>query len=73
MIPGPNKAYRDRYAIVGAGSGPCVVAAVGSREHSEEPGGLALPAAPVARAHGAGGGPGPPHHGAAATRKRRLS
>jgi uncharacterized cupin superfamily protein len=42
-----------RHVIVGAGSGPCVVIAVGSREHSEERDSLGFPADDVAKQHGA--------------------
>jgi len=42
-----------RHVIVGAGSGPCVVIAVGSREHSEERDSLGFPADEIARRHGA--------------------
>lgn len=41
------------HVIVGAGDGPCLVLAVGSREHDGEPGSLAFPAEEVARRHGA--------------------
>jgi uncharacterized cupin superfamily protein len=41
------------HVIVGAGSGPCVVIAVGSREHSEEPDALGFPVDEVARRYGA--------------------
>jgi len=39
-----------KHVIVGAGGGPCVVIAVGSRQHDE----LGFPADEVARLHGAG-------------------
>ena len=42
-----------KHVIVGAGSGPCVVIAVGAREHSTEPGSLGFPADDVAKRHGA--------------------
>jgi uncharacterized cupin superfamily protein len=42
------------HVIVGAGSGRCVVIAVGAREHSEEPDALAFPADDTARRHRAG-------------------
>jgi uncharacterized cupin superfamily protein len=42
-----------RHVIVGAGSGPCVVIAVGSRERSQEPDALAFPADEVAKRYGA--------------------
>jgi uncharacterized cupin superfamily protein len=40
---------RTRHVIVGAGSGPCVVIAIGGREHDE----LGFPADEVTRRHGA--------------------
>src|SRR4051812_27698927 len=40
---------RTKHVIVGAGNGPCVVVAVGAREHDE----LGFPADDVARRHGA--------------------
>jgi hypothetical protein len=39
-----------KHVIVGAGGGPCVVIAVGSRQHDE----LGFPADEVARRYGAG-------------------
>jgi uncharacterized cupin superfamily protein len=42
-----------RHVIVGAGSGPCVVIAVGSREHDGEPGSIGFPADDAAKRHGA--------------------
>ncbi len=42
-----------KHVIVGAGSGPCVVIAIGAREHSEEPDSLGFPADEAARRHGA--------------------
>jgi mannose-6-phosphate isomerase-like protein (cupin superfamily) len=42
-----------KHVIVGAGSGPCVVIAVGSRAHDGHPDALGFPADPVARRHGA--------------------
>ena len=42
-----------RHVIVGAGSGPCLVIAVGSRVHYEEPDALGFPADDVAGRHGA--------------------
>ena len=42
-----------RHVIVGAGSGPCVVVAVGARRRSQEPDALGFPADEVARRHGA--------------------
>lgn len=44
---------QTRHAILGAGSGPCVVLAVGTREHDGAPGSLGFPADEVARRHGA--------------------
>ena len=41
------------HVIVGAGSGPCLVIALGSRAHDGEPGALVFPANEQARAHGA--------------------
>ncbi len=41
------------HVIVGAGGGPCLVLAVGSREHSEEPGGLSFPVSEAAARQGA--------------------
>jgi uncharacterized cupin superfamily protein len=41
------------HVVVGAGDGPCLVLAVGSREHSEEPDALAFPADETAARHGA--------------------
>jgi uncharacterized cupin superfamily protein len=42
-----------KHVIVGSGSGPCVVIAVGAREHSTEPDSLGFPADDVAKRHGA--------------------
>ena len=42
-----------KHVIVGAGDGPCVVIAVGSRERSEQPGSLGFPADDTAKRHGA--------------------
>ena len=42
-----------KHVIVGAGNGPCVVIAVGARERSNEPDGLAFRADDVAKRHGA--------------------
>jgi uncharacterized cupin superfamily protein len=42
-----------KHVIIGAGSGPCVVIAVGSRAHDGEPDALGFPADEVARRHGA--------------------
>ena len=41
------------HVIVGAGSGPCLLIAVGARAHDGEPGSLVFPADDVARRHGA--------------------
>ena len=42
-----------RHVIVGAGAGPCLVVAVGSREHDGQPDSLGFPADEVASRHGA--------------------
>jgi uncharacterized cupin superfamily protein len=42
-----------KHVIIGAGSGPCVVIAVGARERSTEPDSLGFPADDVAKRHGA--------------------
>jgi uncharacterized cupin superfamily protein len=42
-----------KHVIVGAGSGPCLVIAIGAREHSDEPGGLGFAVDDVAKRHGA--------------------
>jgi uncharacterized cupin superfamily protein len=42
-----------KHVIVGAGSGPCVVIAVGAREHSDTPGWIGFPADDAAKRHGA--------------------
>jgi uncharacterized cupin superfamily protein len=42
-----------KHVIVGAGDGPCLVLAVGSRAHDAEPGSLGFPADDVASRHGA--------------------
>jgi uncharacterized cupin superfamily protein len=42
-----------KHVIVGAGDGPCVVVAVGSRAHDGEPDSLGFPADEAARRHGA--------------------
>jgi uncharacterized cupin superfamily protein len=42
-----------KHVIVGAGGAPCVVLAVGSRRHSEEPESLGFPADAAAARHGA--------------------
>lgn len=44
---------RTGHAIVGAGSGPCLLVAVGARAHDGEPGALAFPADEAALRHGA--------------------
>ena len=42
-----------KHVIVGSGSGPCLVIAVGARAHDGQPGSLGFPADDVARRHGA--------------------
>jgi uncharacterized cupin superfamily protein len=42
-----------KHVLVGAGSGPCVVVAVGARESDGQPGSLGFPADEVAKRHGA--------------------
>jgi mannose-6-phosphate isomerase-like protein (cupin superfamily) len=42
-----------KHVIVGAGSGPCLVIAVGARQHDGQPDSLGFPADDVARRHGA--------------------
>jgi uncharacterized cupin superfamily protein len=42
-----------RHAIVGAGSGPCLILAVGSRAHDGQPDSLVFPADELAARHGA--------------------
>ncbi len=42
-----------RHVIVGAGSGPCLVIAIGSRAHDGQPDSLGFPADEVAKRHGA--------------------
>jgi uncharacterized cupin superfamily protein len=42
-----------KHVIVGAGTGPCLVIAVGSRAHDGEPDSLGFPADEVAKRHGA--------------------
>jgi uncharacterized cupin superfamily protein len=42
-----------KHVIVGAGSGPCLVIAIGSREQSEKPDGLGFPVDEVAKRYGA--------------------
>jgi uncharacterized cupin superfamily protein len=44
---------QTRHVIVGAGTGPCVVIAVGGRERSTAPGSLGFPVDEIARRHGA--------------------
>jgi uncharacterized cupin superfamily protein len=44
---------QTRHVIVGAGEGPCVVAAVGSRDHDGEPDSLGFPADAAAARYGA--------------------
>ena len=44
---------QTRHVIVGAGSGPCVVIAVGARKHGGQPDALGFPGDDVARRHGA--------------------
>ena len=44
---------RTKHVLVGAGSGPCVVVAVGCRAHDGQPDSLGFPADDVARRHGA--------------------
>jgi len=45
---------KTKHVIVGAGSGPCLVIAVGARGRSVEPDSLGFPADEVAKRHGAG-------------------
>ena len=42
-----------KHVIVGAGSGPCVVIAIGAREHADEPDWIGFPADDAAKRHGA--------------------
>ncbi|HUG63899.1 MAG TPA: cupin domain-containing protein [Gaiellaceae bacterium] len=42
-----------KHVIVGAGTGPCVVIAVGARVHDGQPGSLGFPAGEAAARHGA--------------------
>ena len=42
-----------KHVIIGAGSGPCVVIAIGARERSTEPDSLGFPVDEVAKRHGA--------------------
>ena len=44
---------KTKHVIVGAGSGPCVVIAVGARAHDGQPGSLGFSVDEVARRHGA--------------------
>jgi uncharacterized cupin superfamily protein len=44
---------KTKHVLVGAGSGPCIVIAVGAREHSEEPDSIGFPADEVAKRYGA--------------------
>ena len=44
---------RTSHVIVGAGTGPCVVVAVGSRDHDGQPESLGFPADETAARHGA--------------------
>jgi uncharacterized cupin superfamily protein len=44
---------RTRHVLIGAGNGPCLVVAVGSREHDGQPGSIGFPADEVAKTHGA--------------------
>jgi uncharacterized cupin superfamily protein len=44
---------RTKHVIVGAGSGPCLVIAVGARAHDGQPESLGFPADEVASRHGA--------------------
>jgi uncharacterized cupin superfamily protein len=44
---------RTKHVVVGAGDGPCVVVAIGSRQHSEEPGSLGFSADAAAARHDA--------------------
>jgi uncharacterized cupin superfamily protein len=43
-----------KHVVVGAGDGPCLVIAVGSRAHDGQPDSIGFPADEVARRHGAG-------------------
>jgi mannose-6-phosphate isomerase-like protein (cupin superfamily) len=42
-----------KHVIVGAGSGPCLVISIGSREHSDEPDSLSFTVDELAKQHGA--------------------
>ena len=44
---------QTKHVIVGAGSGPCVVIAIGAREHADERDGLGFAVDDVAKRHGA--------------------
>ena len=44
---------RTKHVVVGAGSGPCLVIAVGARDHDGEPDALGFPADETAKRHGA--------------------
>ena len=44
---------QTKHVIVGGGTGPCLVIAVGARGHSAEPGSLGFPADEVAKGYGA--------------------
>jgi uncharacterized cupin superfamily protein len=44
---------QTNHVLVGAGEGPCLVIAVGAREHSEEPNSIGFPADEAAKRHGA--------------------
>jgi uncharacterized cupin superfamily protein len=44
---------KTKHVLVGAGSGPCLVIAVGAREHDGQPDSIGFPADEVARRHGA--------------------
>ena len=44
---------QTKHVIVGAGTGPCLVIAVGARERSTAPGSLGFPVDEVAKRHGA--------------------
>jgi uncharacterized cupin superfamily protein len=44
---------KTKHVLVGAGTGPCLVVAVGSRAHDGQPGSLGFPADEVAGRHGA--------------------
>ncbi len=44
---------KTKHVLVGGGDGPCLVIAVGAREHSEEPNSIGFPADEAAKRHGA--------------------